>query len=129
MADGFKSRILGIDHVQITIPPGDEAERIARSFYTDLMGLPEVPKPRELAGRGGFWLEVGNRAVHVGVEENPHRHQRRDHVAYKVDDLDAWREYLAEHDVEIIESIQYSGSTRFEFRDPFGNRVELIQPT
>ena len=89
----------------------------------------EVPKPRELAGRGGFWLQVGTRAIHVGIEENPHRNQRRDHVAYEVDDIDAWCEHLAEHDVETIESIQYSGSTRFEFRDPFGNRVELIQPT
>ena len=35
----------------------------------DLLGLREVPRPAELAGRPGLWFERGAVRVHVGVEE------------------------------------------------------------
>lgn len=38
--------ILGIHHVQITIPTGEEAR--ARAFYCDLLGLEEMEKPASL---------------------------------------------------------------------------------
>jgi catechol 2,3-dioxygenase-like lactoylglutathione lyase family enzyme len=38
--------IVGIDHVQITILVGSEAE--ARTFYCGLLGLPEIEKPLAL---------------------------------------------------------------------------------
>ena len=49
--------ILGIHHVQITVPEGREDD--ARVFYCGVLGLQEAPKPEALAGRGGFWLQVG----------------------------------------------------------------------
>ncbi len=127
MPGDLKSRILGVHHVQITIPPGEEADRDARSFYIKLMGLPEVPKPLELAGRGGFWIQVGDRSVHIGVEDDHGRSRRKGHVAYEVDDLEAWRTALVNQGHTPIDSIQFSGWKRFELRDPFGNRLELIQ--
>jgi catechol 2,3-dioxygenase-like lactoylglutathione lyase family enzyme len=51
--------IAEIHHVQITIPVGAEAE--ARSFYSGLLGLPEIAKPPSLAGRGGLGMLVGGR--------------------------------------------------------------------
>ena len=36
--------ILGVEHVQITIPVG--AEREAREFYCYFLGLSEIEKPR-----------------------------------------------------------------------------------
>jgi len=50
-------RLVGIDHVQLAMPPGGEDR--ARAFYRDLLGLPEVAKPPELAVRGGAWFETG----------------------------------------------------------------------
>jgi catechol 2,3-dioxygenase-like lactoylglutathione lyase family enzyme len=44
--------IVGVDHVQITVPPDGVAE--ARAFYCGLLGLREVEKPEALRGRGGF---------------------------------------------------------------------------
>ena len=44
---------LAIDHVQIAIPLGGEAA--ARGFYGDLLGLTELPKPADMAARGGCW--------------------------------------------------------------------------
>jgi catechol 2,3-dioxygenase-like lactoylglutathione lyase family enzyme len=63
--------ILGLHHAQITIPKGSEEE--ARQFYCQLLGLPEIEKPESLKGRGGFWLQVGDRQVHVGTEDGEDR--------------------------------------------------------
>lgn len=117
--------ILSVHHAQITIPKGAEAE--ARHFYCDLLGLEETPKPDSLAGRGGFWLKVGDLQVHIGTEDGIERERSKAHVAYLVDDLDACREKLKENGVAILEGIPIPNYLRFEFRDPFGNRVEFLQ--
>ena len=46
--------IAGLDHVQLAMPAGKEAE--ARAFYGNLLGLREVPKPEPLRARGGVWF-------------------------------------------------------------------------
>jgi catechol 2,3-dioxygenase-like lactoylglutathione lyase family enzyme len=117
--------ILGIDHVQITIPLG--AETAARDFYCGLLGLPEIEKPERLQPRGGFWLQVGDRQVHVGVEEGVNRHSTKAHIAYVVSNLERWRETLTAHGIAILDGVPIPGYDRFEFRDPFGNRVEFMQ--
>lgn len=117
--------IVGIHHAQITVPKG--AEDTARRFYCGVLGLKEIPKPEELAGRGGFWLEVGDRQVHVGTEDGVERDTTKAHVAYAVTDLDRWRTVLSKHGIKIIDGIPLPGMTRFEFRDPFGNRVEFLE--
>lgn len=117
--------ILGIHHAQITIPKG--AEGSAREFYCGVLGLKEIPKPAELAGRGGFWLEVGDRQLHVGTEDGVEHRTSKAHVAYLVEDLERWRASLADRKIEVSDGIQIPGSRRFEFRDPFGNRIEFLQ--
>jgi catechol 2,3-dioxygenase-like lactoylglutathione lyase family enzyme len=117
--------ILDIDHVQITVPANAVAE--ARAFYSGVLGLREVEKPAALQARGGFWLQAGDRQVHVGTEEGVERHATKAHVAYAVTDLAGWRARLAAAGVEILNGIPIPGYARFEFRDPFGNRVELIE--
>jgi catechol 2,3-dioxygenase-like lactoylglutathione lyase family enzyme len=117
--------IVGIDHVQITVPQGQE--NAAREFYCGLLHLLEVEKPAALKPRGGFWLKAGDRQIHVGTEDHVNRPATKAHVAYAVNNLDAWREKLALAGIEIENGIPIPGYVRFEFRDPFGNRVEMIQ--
>lgn len=117
--------ILGIHHVQITIPKGTEEK--AKDFYCGILGLKEKEKPESLKGRGGFWLEVGDREVHVGTEDGFDRLTTKAHIAYQVEELNYWRGVLEENGIKIIESVAIPGFERFEFRDPFGNRVEMIQ--
>lgn len=117
--------ILAIHHAQITIPKGAEDE--ARAFYCGLLRLDEIPKPDALAGRGGFWLEVGDRQVHVGTEDNVQRKTSKAHVAYLVDDIERLRSTLAGKGIAIVDGIPIPGYRRFEFRDPFGNRVEFLE--
>ena len=85
---GPTSTVVGIDHVQLAMPAGPEAEARAGAFYTDLLGLPRVPKPPELAARGGCWFELGPAQVHLGVEED-FRPARKAHPALVVSGLDA----------------------------------------
>jgi len=117
--------ILRLHHAQITIPPGEETR--CRRFYCDLLGLREIAKPSALNERGGFWLELGDVQIHVGTEVNVDRSASKAHLAYEVDDLARWRARLEEHNTKLIEGISIPGFERFEFRDPFGNRVEFLQ--
>jgi len=117
--------ILGLHHAQITIPTGNEKE--GKAFYCGILCLPEIEKPESLKGRGGFWLKVGDRDVHVGTEDGVDRSKTKAHLAYQVSDISHWRTVLAENNVEILEGIPIPGYERFEFRDPFGNRIEMIQ--
>lgn len=120
-----KPLILRVQHAQITIPKRAEAE--ARKFYCEFLGLKEIPKPESLVMRGGFWLEVGAFQIHVGTEDGFDRTQTKAHIAYEVEDLNGWREKLETDGVKIIEGIEIPNYSRFEFRDPFGNRVEFLQ--
>lgn len=80
-----------------------------------------------MLGRGGFWLEVGDIDVHIGTEDNFDRLKTKAHIAYQVNDIVYWRNVLERNNVQIIEGIPIPGFQRFELRDPFGNRVEIIQ--
>lgn len=116
--------IRGIHHVQITIPKNAEQE--ARRFYCDMLGMNEIEKPDALKPRGGFWLAVGELQLHVGTEDGIERDQTKAHVAYHVDNLDHWQRRLSSCGIDIVAGIPIPGFDRFEFRDPFGNRVEII---
>ena len=123
---GINQMITGVHHVQITVPKG--AEQTAREFYCGLLGLSELEKPHALKPRGGFWLEVGDRQIHVGVEDGFDRNSTKGHVAYAVSDLEIWRNRLASAGIQVEDGIQIPGIRRFEFRDPFGNRIEMVEP-
>lgn len=117
--------ILGVDHAQITVPKDQEAQ--ARLFYCEFFGLKEIDKPDNRKKNGGFWLQVGTLQIHVGLEDGVDRSQTKSHVAYQVSDLDEWREKLKNRGITVTESLPFPMARAFEFRDPFGNRVELIQ--
>jgi hypothetical protein len=57
-----------IEHVQLAMPAGEEDA--ARRFYAQALGMTEVPKPEELAKRGGCWFEDGDVRVHLGVQND-----------------------------------------------------------
>jgi catechol 2,3-dioxygenase-like lactoylglutathione lyase family enzyme len=116
--------ILGLHHAQVTIPKGAEEE--GKKFYCGILGLPEKEKPESLKGRGGFWLTVGDREVHIGTEDGFDRLKTKSHLAYQVEDIASWRSVLEHQNIAIIEGVPIPGFERFEFRDPFGNRLEMI---
>ena len=92
-----------------------------------MLGLREIEKPEVLRSRGGFWLDLGDAQVHVSREDNTDRYATKVHVAYQVDDLDALRTMLQDAGIEIKDGIPIPGMRRFDIRDPFGNRIELLE--
>lgn len=114
--------IRAIDHVQIAIPVG--GEDAARAFYGELLGLTEVPKPAELAGRGGCWFEKGDVHIHVGVEAD-FRPARKAHVAFRVDEVRSLNAAANAAGYEVKDDDQVEGVERIFVFDPFGNRLEF----
>lgn len=117
--------ILRVHHAQVSIPKGAEDE--ARQFYCQVLGLKEIEKPASLRGRGGFWLTLGEVQIHFGAEDGVDRRATKSHLAYEVKGLECWKEKLRSHGVEILDGIPIPHFERFEFRDPFGNRVEFLK--
>ena len=119
-------RLTGIHHIQLAMPVGEE--EAGRRFYGAQLGLTEVPKPSELAPRGGIWFRSGDLEVHLGVEHADFRPANKAHPAFLVDGLDELRGRLEEAGYRIDEDVQLEGFRRFHVRDPFGNRLELVEP-
>lgn len=117
-------QIVGLDHVNLSMPAGEE-ER-ARAFYADVLGLAEVEKPAPLAARGGCWFAAPGTVLHLGVEAN-FRPQRRAHPALLVRDLAAAEQVLAAAGVATVPDTALPGVRRCYAADPFGNRIEFIQ--
>jgi catechol 2,3-dioxygenase-like lactoylglutathione lyase family enzyme len=116
--------IVGLDHVQLAMPPGGEEE--ARAFYGQLLGLTEVAKPAALAARGGGWFAGPGVALHLGAEE-PFQPARKAHPALRVADLEAAIETLTKSGVPVQRDESVPSVRRCYIADPFGNRIELLQ--
>jgi catechol 2,3-dioxygenase-like lactoylglutathione lyase family enzyme len=123
-----------LHHVQVCCPRGGEPE--ARRFYGEGLGLVEVEKPAELAGRGGAWFraydDTGAVAaeLHVGVEE-PFAPARKAHPAFVFPSLEALEEAVARlarlgHEADRSEWDTFPGYRRVHVEDGHGNRVELL---
>ncbi|HZE06370.1 MAG TPA: GNAT family N-acetyltransferase [Solirubrobacteraceae bacterium] len=117
--------ILGIDHVQVAAPV--ECEEDARGFYGELLGLPEIEKPKALQGRGGVWFTCGAQQLHVGVTDD-FSPATKAHPALRVSraDLDPIAERLAAAGSAVRWDDAIPGTRRFYTADPWGNRVELL---
>ncbi len=118
-------RVHGLDHVQLAMPSGGEA--LAREFYSGLLGLTEIPKPPNLAKRGGAWFEGGTLRVHLGVEAD-FQPARKAHPAFLVEHLDAIDRHLREAGVAVVTDEPLEAYRRLYVSDPFGNRIELLEP-
>ncbi len=117
-------RVTRIDHVQLAMPVGGEA--VAREFYHQALGIPEIPKPPHLARRGGCWFEHGSLKVHLGVEAD-FRPARKAHPALLVENLGALIERLNSFGYIAREDEPLEGYHRVYVDDPFGNRIELME--
>lgn len=123
----LSSMIERLHHMQLAMPPGQEAT--VRDFYSGVLGMTEIDKPLVLAARGGAWFRAGSVELHLGVEDD-FRAARKGHPGILVTDLD-----------EVVDRLRASGQPPTEWdgnfpgcrrvyaHDPFGNRLEFLQPS
>ncbi len=117
--------ILALDHVQLAMPAGGEDR--ARGFYRDVLGLAEVPKPANLAARGGVWFAGSGLKLHLGVDAD-FRPARKAHPALLVGNLKALLAACAKSGFPSVEDEPLEGYARAYLTDPFGNRIEVLEP-
>lgn len=118
-------RVARIDHVQLAMPSGGEPAAVA--FYQGLLGIHAAAKPPHLAGRGGCWFEDGALKVHLGVDPD-FRPARKAHPALIVDGLPVLVAALRRAGVAVRDDDPLEGYYRVYVDDPFGNRIELLEP-
>lgn len=114
-------RFKKLDHVAIMIPAGKKEE--ARAFYGNTLHLVEIPGSHP---RGAIWFEIADVQLHLVEEEGDGNISGR-HPAFEVADLTAAKAFLEARGIEIAYSSKITGRERLFFRDPFGNRIELLE--
>ncbi len=117
--------ILGLHHVQLAMPRGREED--ARRFYCGVLGFEERPKPANLARRGGAWFQAGTAEIHLGVEDE-FRAAKKAHPALLVHNLADVAARCEAAGFPTTSDEQLPGYDRFYVEDPFGNRIELLEP-
>lgn len=117
---------LPLHHVQLAIPP--DSEPGCRAFWGDVLGMREIEKPPVLAARGGCWFRGGDLEVHLGVED-AFVPATKAHPGIRVRNLCALADRLASAGVQVRWDPDFPGHDRFYVDDPFGNRLEFLEPT
>lgn len=116
------SKIMGLDHVQLSLPEGTEPE--ARKYFGNLLALPEIEKPPNLAKHGGLWFALPDgRELHLGVEE-PFSPNKKAHPAFTTNDLDTLADELSGEGYPVSWDEELAPLRRFYSEDVFGNRIE-----
>ncbi len=118
--------VSGLHHVQVAMPRGEEAQAVA--FYEGLLGIPQVSKPSHVAVRGGCWFESDSVRIHLGVDDD-FTPAKKAHPALLVEDLPGLKRRLLDAAVPISDDAPLPGFERFYADDPFGNRLELLEPS
>lgn len=109
-----------LDHILISIPEG--MKQIARIFYEKILGLEEISGAHP---KGAIWFKIGNIQLHLREEPGITFSDR--HPAFEVESLEAAKLFLESREVVVSYSTDIEGRQRLFFRDPFGNRFELLE--
>jgi catechol 2,3-dioxygenase-like lactoylglutathione lyase family enzyme len=108
------ARLIGINHVALEVADVDAAvDFYGRLFHFELRG--RVP--------GMAFVDMGDQFLALSEGRAQPRDDGR-HFGLVVDDLDAVRETLAEEGIDVIET---GGGSGFDFYDPWGNRLEVVE--
>jgi lactoylglutathione lyase len=102
-------RLVGINHVALQVDDIEEAV----AFYTKLF----EPTSIDRSEPGAAFLEIGDQFIAL-FERGPRAEEP--HFGLVVDDKETARQALGEAGVETL-------GRRLDFRDPSGNRVQIVQ--
>lgn len=106
---------------------------VARRFYGDVLGLPEIPPVGDPTNQRLIWFQVGNQQLHLVLCDSVDPASTR-HIALAVEDFDGVIERLHRSGARFEESgsgelwrLRADGSKCAFCYDPDGNRIELVE--
>nr|WP_293834003.1 phage portal protein [uncultured Arsenicibacter sp.] len=108
------------DHILITIPPG--TTELARLFYGEILSLQAISGGHP---HNAIWFQMGDIQLHIREETEGPLSSR--HPAFEVVSLTDAKQFLTARGIGLTYSSDIEGRDRVFFRDPFGNRFELIE--
>lgn len=109
-------------HLLLSVPVGGLAA--ARAFYGGVLGLSEAPLPHPKAT---IWYLVGGIELHIQEDLAPLGPRSKRHPAFEVADAAGARRALEGQGVAIEPASDLDGRQHFFVRDPFDNRLEMLQ--
>ncbi len=110
-----------LHHVAITITDLPRA----KAFYGGILGLTELPIRGIDSNRA--WYQAGPCQVNLIVQQFADPKSPR-HFALCVDSIRKARKALEQKGVKLTKTTQVSNINRFFFKDPDGNRLEIVCP-
>ncbi len=111
---------------KLAMPVGRDTEAV--DFHEAVLGIPHLPKPDQLAVRGGRWFEDGDLKVHLGVDAS-FRAATKAHPAFIVDEVRSMVAAVVAAGFAVEDDEPLDGFDRVYVSDPFGDRIELMQPS
>lgn len=119
-------KILQLNHVALHVA---DLERSAR-FYEGVLRLAPIPRPA--FAFPGAWYRLGeDQELHLIGERTSEvvSHNRGNHFALLVDDLDAWERYFHEQRMSYLPRRKRpDGAFQIYLIDPDGHYIELCTP-
>jgi catechol 2,3-dioxygenase-like lactoylglutathione lyase family enzyme len=121
--------VLRLQHTSIPMPA--DGRQAAQRFFGEALGMTEVTPPSTLEVDKLVWFKAGEdgHEVHVFTDDDVARRSSAQHLCLEVDDLEAIRQRLSAHGIEIEETQAIHNRPRFFVHDPFGNLIEITQIT
>ena len=119
-------KISQLDHVALHVVDVEAS----CAFYSQVLKIESLPRPA--FDFPGAWFRLGaTQELHL-IGERDERvvsHNRGNHFALMVDDLDAWEDHVRSQNAEIVKRhIRPDGAGQMFIKDPDGHVVELCTP-
>ena len=119
-------KILELNHIALHVA---DLERSV-TFYREVLGL--VPIPRPAFDFPGAWFQLGAaQELHLigGRSSETNSHNRGNHWALMIDDLDAWEADFRARGIDYLpRRTRPDGAYQIYLVDPDGHYIELCTP-
>ena len=119
-------KIYELNHVAIHVKDVEAS----CEFYRNVLQLEPMPRPAFTFP--GAWFRLGeNQELHIiGERDEPvFAHNRGNHYALRVENLDEWERHFRNHQVEYRpRKLRPDGAQQIFLRDPDGHVIELFTP-
>ena len=103
---------------------------VSCDFYSRILQLKSIPRP-DFDFPGAWYLLGEDQELHLigGRELDVVGHNRGNHYALMVDDIDAWEQHLIDQQVEYLpRRNDPMEQSRSSLKDPDGHVIELCTP-